>query len=286
MKETYLDRFKWIRGALRLCNITEDHFETWCHAFGDAKPVAEYVLLFVTSVCEDNKDLWDEAIKLGIPFVPKTWTGTSELQADYAVGIRIPQLRPISESTTDDDEDSEDLIPEIARGSTRTDKNACADASASLSGSASSGRWQTGSLAATNFRDDDNVSEHWPRLSKAKAVVKRKSKAGERSGKHHHDATQLEIEIVYRQHKCPFSQKPKYTCNVAMPNIYNLKYVYSVPCGGHPDALCPKERWIFLVGERIGERKWVDEYLETLGWGQVTNTFNKRFLCPDCWCEK
>ena len=37
---------------------------------------------------------------------------------------------------------------------------------------------------------------------------------------------------------------PKYECHLATPNAYNLKWVYSVPCGGNQDAKCFNKSWI------------------------------------------
>ena len=75
---------------------------------------------------------------------------------------------------------------------------------------------------------------------------------------------------------------------LAMPNTFNLDWVYSVPCG---EELPNKQRcssWLFLLPPEKESawgphrKDWVKMRLAELEWTEVTNRENRRFVCPGC----
>ena len=82
---------------------------------------------------------------------------------------------------------------------------------------------------------------------------------------------------------CQYTGKPQYNCRVAMPNDFNLKSLYSVPCGQEISKRRFCTNWIFLdVPERENEDEWVTDHLRRLGWKRVKGK-HRRFICP---CHK
>ena len=80
---------------------------------------------------------------------------------------------------------------------------------------------------------------------------------------------------------CKFTQKPQYSCRLAMPNPLNRQWLYSVPCGQLISSGGYCSNWIFLdVPEREKENDWVPRQLQKLGWSRVKGK-NRRFICPN-----
>ena len=68
-------------------------------------------------------------------------------------------------------------------------------------------------------------------------------------------------------------------------NDYGIKWLYPAPCG-ETKPTC--QAWILLtIPEDLNDygpavKAFVANYLESLGWGSITNPANKRFMCPRC----
>ena len=80
---------------------------------------------------------------------------------------------------------------------------------------------------------------------------------------------------------CKFSGRPKYDVYLRRPNDFDLDDVYSVPCGDCCDS------WIFVNLKSAptwgpDKKNWISNYLEKLGWTEITNKTSKRFICKDC----
>ena len=98
-------------------------------------------------------------------------------------------------------------------------------------------------------------------------------------------ANNIHIKSFEEKEKCKFSKQPRYSCQVTS-NDFGLDWLYSVPCGGCAGS--PDGSWIFfndadLPSHGSLERKTrIDDWLESLHWTSVTNSTNKRFMCPKC----
>ena len=92
---------------------------------------------------------------------------------------------------------------------------------------------------------------------------------------------QYKMAISHFNVTCKFSDHPKYEVYLQRPNNFKLDEVYSVPCGECCDT------WIFInlkVAPEYGpdKKNFVSQYLEKLGWTEITNRNNKRFICREC----
>ena len=80
---------------------------------------------------------------------------------------------------------------------------------------------------------------------------------------------------------CSYAQKPKYWILLAQPNPFDLKWIYSVPCGEMMQNGASCGNWMFLdVPLDCTERVWVQQRLRRLGWSRITTPQKGRFLCP------
>ena len=98
-----------------------------------------------------------------------------------------------------------------------------------------------------------------------------------------HDA---HIVLKSATQHCRFTHKPIYWCE-CQPNQWNLKWVYSVPCGEAP-GVCNEH--IFLNDADIVDKggdmgtqtssEMAIEWLSQLGWHRITRAYNQWFQCP------
>ena len=89
------------------------------------------------------------------------------------------------------------------------------------------------------------------------------------------------MKISHFNATCKFSGHPKYEVYLCRPNDFDLDEVYSVPCGECSNS------WIFINLKSAplwgpDKKIWISKYLEKLGWREITNQANKRFVCKAC----
>ena len=94
------------------------------------------------------------------------------------------------------------------------------------------------------------------------------------------------IVLKSATHHCKFTNKPMYFCEVEQ-NPWNLRWVYSVPCGEAP-GVCHEH--IFLNDDDIVDKggdqgtqsrnEVIGEWLSQMGWSRITSAPNQRFQCP------
>ena len=90
------------------------------------------------------------------------------------------------------------------------------------------------------------------------------------------------MEISFYDVVCKFKKVPKYNVKLRKPNAFDLEWVYSVPWG---ETDC--ESWVFIDTSTAPSwgpdaKAWIQNYISEIGWAQIVNRDNRRFLCPSC----
>ena len=315
-----IDEYTWGRKTLRFTGVTSEEHETLARHLGSGA-AAEVLLLIVAQKCKGSTDKWQEAAKLGIPWRRKTWTDLTRLQQDYHKAVCT--FRTIEEQNPHPGL-SDAHVPMTPHGFSSASASAppryfaledcpgffmSAPPTQTLQDFIGSqdvgetpldcGRRESSSPPAAvppppawpplEYAAAADRSKSWPQTAK---VQRARSANTATRCQHHFDKTtfdqhQLEIKRCSILAKCKFSGHPKYDLEVKEPNHLNIKWLYSVPCGG----LTREENctaWIFiaypadLYWDSQQRKHWVHEYLNDLGWMVVSNQDNKRFICPNC----
>ena len=81
---------------------------------------------------------------------------------------------------------------------------------------------------------------------------------------------------------CKFKNLLKYDVKLKKPNLFDLEWVYSAPCG---EDTC--QSWVFIDTSPApdwgpSKKAWIETYIKDIGWNQIVNAQNKRFQCPSC----
>ena len=92
----------------------------------------------------------------------------------------------------------------------------------------------------------------------------------------------FKLSILTNQSKqCNFPNPAGSNAVLELSSVRLGHEVYSVPCGECKDS------WMVINLKHApawgpDKKLWVHNYWEKLGWMEITNKHNKRFICPRC----
>ena len=298
------DLLAWLRDALAKVDYTETNYEELVTKLGRAA-AAEVVLLMVTRRCTT-----EEAKHLRCPWVVKSWSGIWKLMMTY--NDRVAENPSIDDAVLSDssppkaeDDEGEGFCTPQGSLETAAAKEVPAPKFFAKHQRRMSlpPRKESPYTPASGLRGRGKPfttqQQHWKRTkwlnaSKSKAPPPQLRqrpkqpltfKAGvpiRRDQLQH-----ANIDLKSAQHYCKFTKKPMYWCEVEH-NQWNLKWLYSVPCGQSP-GLCHQH--IFLNDDDIVDKGgdhpgWqsrhevIGDWLSQMGWSRITSSPNQRFQCP------
>ena len=216
------------------------------HAAGD------FVLITVTKQCGDDPGKWQIAESLGIVWHDKGWSRTRNLQNFCNFDVTSMSSLPMS----------------LPRGPL----------------------WYPLPVLPGGDSNSGEISREKSLLPRGPAQMS--SGGGSDSGKvkrqNSYDWKELYgYALFYMESRCTISKRPKNRCIVTRFNPKELHEVISVPCNGYHQtpAICPFESWIFLqIPDSVtnDKREWIDNYLESMHWEQISEGGEHLYICPDC----
>ncbi len=103
LPKLFADQLVWIRPTLNFVHFPLPMFEELCVQIG-FNCACEVLLLAVAHHCDQDPELWAQALRLGIPGAAreKKWNSLKALQDLYNAGIRAQMLAAVKEEHEDD----------------------------------------------------------------------------------------------------------------------------------------------------------------------------------------